>query len=836
ADFDGDGVSDILTWKTPPHPFEGSTAAAPAPARLSVHFGEANGDIKEDYQLHISNAPNLLGLHPTVGHLTSDATRSDVVVSVRGGTSIFQGQADRTLLPVLNPSIAVPNIGLRPLVLDATSSSPGDEILLFTMTDPVMGPDFGSIVPLTAKTGDLDPGQRIAVVPTGPGKKVASIYSGRFHTSGGPSCDEVAIAFEGDSRIAIVTPCNGEGLNTCLIKKGDPTCNLPVPVRFVDLPNGQTVTPDGMTFGDYNGDGHIDFVVATGERISEGKYLEPGPCIAFGTPDQKFKAVFDALPARCLRLSPSDFLPVARGAKSGDPALLAFGQLTSDVAVDFVTERSIVLRSADVPKDGGADAGPQTPTIGGTTTLVLAPPGVEWREAHIVDINGDGLNDVVAGGPNGVDVYVATGERLLVHKAYPTAGGADLFTFSDFDGDATADIAFRQPGAARGNARDLDTISISFGHRNALPENPLPLGRLSSVEQIVSGRTGEGLFGIAADGLGDIGIVSRTADFQQLTLLSGEVDRRVVSSFQLAPNAALAPLASRFAIGRFSQDPALGDPHNDIAILTGAYHADDTPTVRRLVGDYALWLAPVLAEASLDQARLFGDAPKLGTIASSNGANEGDAFWPFASTLALDLDPRGSDPKTEVDEVFVLAQGFGAAPWKLRTFTSSGGAKPAFTERDSRDVGVAPTQPTDAFRMLAVDLDPTGDPAKDAEDVVLLLREADKTTLRVYFNRRTGKLDPTPVEIVLPAGHDFVDVAAIHAGETAAHALALLAKDGVYMAHVTATGIQVEPARVVTADGARRIAAGDVSGDRIDDIVLVSDKGIQVFRGEPRLK
>jgi hypothetical protein len=757
---------------------------------------------------------------------------------VRGGTSIFQGQADRTLLPILNPSIAVPNIGLRPLVLDATSSSPGDEILLFTMTDPVMGPNFGSIVPLTLKTGSLDPGQRLAVFPTGAGKKVASIYSGRFHTSGGPSCDEIAVAFEGEGRVAIVTPCNGEALNTCPIKAGDPTCNLPVPIRFIDLPGGQRVTGDGMTFGDYNGDGHIDVVIATGELISEGKYLEPGPCIAFGTPDQRFKGVFDALPAKCLRLSPSDFLPVAKGAKSGDPALLAFGQLTNDVAVDFVTERSIVLRSADVPKDAGADAGPQAPTLGGTTTIVLAPPGIEWREAHIVDINGDGLNDVVAGGPNGVDVYAATGDRLLIHKAYPTAGGADLFTFSDFDGDATADIALRQPGAVRGNARDLDTISILFGHKNALPDNPLPLGRLSGVEQIVSGRTGEGLFGIEPDGLGDIGIVSKTADFQQLTLLSGEVDRRVVSSFQLAPTVLPPPLASRFAIGRFSQDAALGDPHDDIAILTGAYRDDNSvPAVRRLVGEYALWLAPVLAEASLDQGRLSGDAPKIGTIAAaSTGAIEGDAFWPFASTLALDLDPRGNDPKTEVDEVVVLAQGFGAAPWKLRTFASGGGAKPAFTERDARNVGVAPAQPTAAFRMLAVDLDPTGDPAKDADDVVLLLREADKTTLRVYFNRRTGKLDPTPVEIVLPAGHEFVDVAAIHAGETATHELALLAKDGVYLVHVSGAGINVEPARAVTADGARRIAVGDVSGDRIDDIVLVSDKGIQVFRGEPRLK
>ncbi len=546
--------------------------------------------------------------------------------------------------------------------------------------------------------------------------------------------------------------------------------------------------------------------------------------------------MFDTLTAKCLRLSPSDFLPVTRGARSGGPALLAFGQLTSDVAVDFVTERSIVLRSADVAKNGGADAGPQSPTIAGTTTVVLAPPGVEWREAHIVDINGDGLNDVVAGGPNGVDVYASTGDRLLIHKAYPTAGGADLFTFSDFDGDATADIALRQPGVARGNARDLDTISILFGHKDALPENPLLLGRLSAVEQIVSGRTGEGHFGIEPDGLGDIGIVSRTADLQQLTLLSGEVDRRVVSSFQLDANVNPAPLASRFAIGRFSHDAALGDPHDDIAILTAAYRADETPTLRRLVGDYALWLAPVLAEASLDQTRLSSNAPNLGTIASSNGANEGDAFWPFAATLALDLDPRGNDPKAETDEVVVLAQGLGAARWKLRTFASGGGSKPAFTERDARDVGTAPTLPTAVFRMLAVDLDPTGDPVKDADDIVLLLREADKTTLRVYFNRRTGKLDPTPVEIVLPAGHDFVDVAAIHAGETATHELALLAKDGVYMAHVTAGGITVAPARVITADGARRIAAGDVSGDRIDDIVLVSDKGIQVFRGEPRLK
>jgi hypothetical protein len=50
------------------------------------------------------------------------------------------------------------------------------------------------------------------------------------------------------------------------------------------------------------------------------------------------------------------------------------------------------------------------------------------------------------------------------------------------------------------------------------------------------------------------------------------------------------------------------------------------------------------------------------------------------------------------------------------------------------------------------------------------------------------------------------------------------------------TGIKVDEAPVVTVEGARRIGVGDVSGDRIDDIVLVSDKGIQVFRGEPRLK
>jgi hypothetical protein len=830
ADFDGDGVSDILTWKSPPNPFEGAGAAAPAPARMSIHYGEASGDVKQDFQVHIANALNFLGLHPSAAHLTADTARADVVVSVRGGTSIFHGQADRTLLPILNPSFAVPNLGLRPVIVDATTQSPGDEIFLFAQTD-IGNPAIASISPLDPKTGQPDPTKRLALF-TSP-KKLATIYAGHLHTSGGPGCGEIAVAFEGDNRVAIVTPCTPTGeINLCDYKAGDTTCKLAVPVHYINLPVGQSVTPTGLNFGDYDGDGDLDVIIATGELLSNGRYLEPGACIALGTPDSKFKGVLDApaLSGRCVRLDA--FFPVATG--GDNPALLAFGQLTNDTAVDFVTERTIVLHSgASSPGDAGADGGPTPPDLG-PATIVLAPPGTDWTEAHIVDINGDGRNDVVAGGPGGVDVYTSTGDRLLVHKSYATAGGADHFTFADFDGDATTDIALREPGAAHGDARDPDTIAILFGHLDSVPENPAPLGRLAGVQQIVSGRAGQGLFGLQPDGLGDLGIVSQTADSQQLTVLSGEVDRRIVASFRL--NAALAPepLANRFAAGRFTKQ-AFADPHDDIAILSNAFSEQNKENLRSRSSEYALWLAPVVGEGSLDPSRIATEPLDVGAIKLLNGALDGDAFFPFSDTLALDLDPHTADPAAEVDEVLVLAQGLGSIPWKLGTFgaegvrpSAVGVALPAFMRREARDVGAAPSKPTPAFRMFAADLDPK-DPKEDADDVVLFLHEGDKSTLRTFFNHRTGKLDPTPVDIALPAGHEFMDVAPIHAGGGAARELALLATDGVYLARVTPSGVTVDPGRVITIEG-------DVNGDRIDDIILVSDKGIQVFRGEARLK
>jgi hypothetical protein len=178
-DFDGDGVGDIVSWKTPDHPFERRTPndKAVAPARLSVHYGEASGDIKDVYQLHLSNVSTLLGLHPAFGHITTDLARSDVVLSLHGGTAIFHGQADRTLLPVLNPSFAVPDIGIHPLLLDATQSTPGFEVLLYEQKD--MGTAFrllndpnapvAALLAINPETGGPELVQRLAVFPK-PGK------------------------------------------------------------------------------------------------------------------------------------------------------------------------------------------------------------------------------------------------------------------------------------------------------------------------------------------------------------------------------------------------------------------------------------------------------------------------------------------------------------------------------------------------------------------------------------------------------------------------------------------------------------------------------------------
>ena len=110
--------------------------------------------------------------------------------------------------------------------------------------------------------------------------------------------------------------------------------------------------------------------------------------------------------------------------------------------------------------------------------------------------------------------------------------------------------------------------------------------------------------------------------------------------------------------------------------------------------------------------------------------------------------------------------------------------------------------------------------------------------VQVFWNLGTGSLDLLQaVSITLPAGLEPLGFAPINVDADPELEIAVLTASGVYVSKLDAQGASfLPPTRLRDVSGGTAITAGDVTGDGVDDVILVGDGVLQIFAGVPVLK
>lgn len=777
ADFDGDGILDLrVSNSSDIRILYGESGRAPSPG---------------------TTIPNN-GTRSATGKLTSGSAAS-LVFGFDLGTAVVRGRTDRTFFPVTFPSVSLADENIRIVVMEAVPEEKGLETV-------IVGKGQNGNALLTLPPSDRSPQRDIAQLDKPPSALVGRILPIRADAS--IPCDELAVLFVGEAAVRVLTVCNADG-----------SLSNPAPVRRIDLPAicASGVTDQGrLAAGDFNRDGLTDLLVQCGEGRYAIAWARGGGQYA----DQPSGTAND-------RFGP--FLL----AGNTDVPVLAAGALTEGGAasIDIVSKDAILFRQLAAGADGGVGAA----ELG----VIRAPQGVEWTEAKIADINGDGHLDVVAASDRRIDVYTGTGTQLMAHTGFATSGVADLLSLADFDGDSAIDIGYRE------KPKSGETlIKVLFGQRFGVPAAPVTVARLDSITEMVGGTLSNAISS-SPDSLGDLELIGRSKTGPFVSVLRGATNRQLISPLAMigpdAENVQHVGVPASFTVGHFSSEPNGGAPHEDIFVLALSVTAEDARrTDRSPPVDIRGWLVPVVGDAEIPtKTPIVG--PQIGNFRGLARADLRDIDFGEIVPVAVDLggQPEGIDeivtlmPPSKRDGGHLFVQSFDP---KFDPQGNRSAIKPVTNAVDFGPVANTKVRP----QIRAADFDGDG-----RKDVVILTVEQPRARIRVYKNTSSGTIDKNAtLEVELPADVEpssfalmnldsdrelEIVIATKKIGDDPRGSLfvADLDKDGKYVAKPLEVAGLVLPATV------QSMAAGDVTGDGVDDVVLVSAAGVQVLRGVP---
>ncbi len=767
ADYDGDGLQDVREVSK---------------SDVRIRYGDPAGNLGQTFLI---SAPRS---HPAAGVLTTDPLLDLAFESSTGAIAVWRGSSDRTMSPTTYPSIPIPTTQPVSFVAaEVLRKRAGIEIVTLI-------PDQKGIAALGVRGGDeLDSTiiTPLFVLAKGASDLAIPMRSAQLDEDPVASpCDEILIAFKASNEIGVFPPCRGDNPNTVLgTQKTLPS---------VILPPGRTVAD--VLINDLDRDGHLDLMIVADEN---------GIFFALGRGDGTFDVPIEALTLEAASLVPIDV-----------------GFLTADDVLDIVTPGGIYLFTPPPgrpPKDAG-DSGGGGGDAGNDATFVPTTIGVNWSEARVVDLNGDGRPDVVAASPHRLDVLINAGNRLFDQHTYRIEGTPSLLSFGDFDGDLVVDLAFRE----RFDDKSADSLTVAFGGANGVPNEPVSQGRIGTVNVISTGALSADLATVAADGLTDIGALATTLDgkIQFVSILNGSTDRLLQSPFVLTRlkggngKQILASSAHSFAVGQLTSDT-----HPDLAVV------GVEPEINGSF-DVHTWLVPVTGDAQIDLATVnAGPVVDTYTLDTGSRAQTRGLSWidPHVESLAVELDAKTSGG---TDEVLVLAQPVAEShdSGALFVFKASSGA---FAAASRVPVGLDAPGGT-AWSLKKSDLDADG-----AVDVLMTFHDASGMHGQVFFNLRSGGLDPAPVRVEAPAGTQLLAWAALNADADPRREIAMLTDKGVFLAKLDAGArtftVSTKPLSGVAPTG-NVIACGDIDGDGIDDMAIAGAGVLQVFRGLPVLQ
>ncbi|MDI1449700.1 VCBS repeat-containing protein [Polyangium sp. 6x1] len=824
------GLDAVCREPTPAFERAGGPVASETPAQ--IFLADMDGDKRQDVvaagatsiSVHYVDSGGLLGSGtqmPTAGALAASADLNadgiaDLAAPSGRGIGIMRGQRNRTLDPTSFPTISgegEAEVYLLAIDADPSESKPGHELCGVASTA------LGSVF---VRVDEAKPVSDWLKAPLG--KDVV----GLDHAWAGPfkrPCEKVAVRSSAGAEnfVKVYAPCgetNGSAeyppvfdeLVTVTLP-GPPLEKLSAPK---DVPSKAALIEFQMTNGVFftrvNADAYPDLVapVLLDSALCGGKGCG-GLAVAYGLVD----GTYDSAPPQDPLALQGDNTAGVLYVDIGVLAPLALGHLDDDGLIDMVDPGGLAFGKL-----------PDPPALFLTVERRgYGSDGSSMRRAVIADFNVDGLPDVVASTGNGIGFLNNLGGGLFNPSEIGKAGRVNDIGAADVDADGLDDVVFGETVPDRDNpALEQTALSIAYGKPTGPPETPVTIARFPAITQILP----IDLIALTGDLATDLAVLypeQRLAVWKgwSTSAVLGSSIRQIQSSIFLTEGKlekARYPFLPLF--GRFLKN----DASPDLAAITLTESAD--------IVSADLWWVPLSEGPTLESSTPLVRMPLLGEL---------DAKWATAtSAVAVDLD------NDSVDEIVAIvhAPSSGALP-KAHLRIAKHGADPVDAPFNLVE-GLLYT----SLRAAKFD---------DDNDVDILAMEiaiqtdngvARFVTKPVLFANEGGKL-AAPKPIVSLDGATLCDGApevggliataldVIDADTDPRKELVLVGPTGTYLYHrvveTDAAGKRVEK-DVVTCipEGpvGVTIAAGELTGDGVDDLAIGADGSIYILAGKPR--
>ena len=832
ADLDGDGRVDLLSSKD---------------QEFAILFGAADDEQPAD----LRQALEPLFLPEPASWPAGRG--ADLLVSRFGVASVrvTGSGATRRLDTAEQPFVRAPGLvrDLMPASLECAGNWKGEGMVLHATVATASLPAFHALV----FSPDFSM-QFLGPTLRGPADLSGPMLTEPLDERPESPCKELVLGYRGETFLELFDPFRLVGGVWQTVNCPFPFLNCPAdaPLR---LAVGAPVQGGPFAARLNPQDQHLDLVV----EVQVPDTADCAPCFelraAYGVGD----GTFHSDPAN-VPLSAGDNAFSALGWLTNDDGrLLAMGDLDGDGLADYVFQRSV-----------------RSSVTGARVTTNLGAP---WQEALVADFNGNTYPDLLAADATNsqLSFFNGTKEGVLTESTIVARGPASQLRVGDFDGDLLLDAALVVHGVRREShdPEGVDELSVLFGQPSGAPSAPVSIGRSTQEQRLALGRMASSLVSVFAaveDAATDILAVSSSpSGALTISAFVGRADRELRSAVGLVDtrevselNVSLQPFIPRRVVaGRFAPyDPSQGDQGWRVATLA-------LPATKATVsGDYQMWLAPDLG-TTIDVAALTLVPEAIQTQATTAAS----AVWELGMTAAIDLDVDDWDEFVAVAPT--IADGaksvyrigdydVPAHTWRwlpagdtgaldLPLYRKPGPTVPCrdpyeFPDPAARDcvkmnlATVAATTfdlPEVNGRMRACDV--VADAAGAMELVVLsrpaLVRD-DPGELDVHASLRVfvpdGNLSLSADRWLPIAGLESVqprDFACLQADGDSELELAVLGKDELWLLN---GGVQNPELTLIPLDNPTsyaRLAAGDVDGDGLDDIVLAGQTEIAVLHG-----
>lgn len=587
------------------------------------------------------------------------------------------------------------------------------------------------------------------------------------------SSSEVALAFD---KKDVVHICEGRVDNTGAERSLQVVCDEDETVA-VENP---IAAAGGTRFADVNGDRLLDLLVSvTADGVLKVEVLlnNGNGTFATGVVSQLFSG--------------------DSSAPRANPWPIAVADLDDDNADDYVFSNEIVLVA-----DSGAAVVPQD----GVSVVKAASD--TWSSAAISDINGDDRLDIAVGleRANRIDFFVNSrdaGEDVVFNKFALTLDARPrLLRAGDFDGDLVGDVAFVL-GAP--DDEQPNQVAVSFGNTSGSSSPAVVMGSFGEIEVLEPIVTSLGISDF--DTITDLAVVFSTAEpaTRFANVLRGDSSRRMLSPFFLFNELEQFDQPRGMVLGNFT------DRDDE---QTGAR---DLLVISELASDFHAWL---LAGTGLRAGLLTVGRTKVTTVA---GFDFDCALW-----RAGDLDGMPGDEVVGIDGRLGCDGASGSSEGTLLRLTVNAGG---FDGGPVDDLAPGVSQlGKDFVNLRSLRLH---DMNKDERpDIVALFQgdaQAGIDSAAVVFWNENGQFDASRrAEIKIP-GVAFYDAVPVRFGD-ATPQLLVLSEEWIFrVVYDAGTSSYGTPSILLEQGSTGHLAASDVNGDGLSDIVYTDDEDARVI-------